>query len=71
MLDDASGAGEFVHAVTGYVAAPTVLQAAAYFLYIFGVGTWYLWGFLGRKFRRLAAEQPSPVAPSPAAHEPR
>lgn len=50
-LSDDSAAGRVLHAIVGYTAQPTLLQALLYFGYVFGVGGWYLWS-LGAFHRR-------------------
>ena len=42
-IPDDRADGRILHALFGYTAAPTLLQALLYFGYVFGVGGWYLW----------------------------
>ena len=51
LLPDDSALGRVLHALVGYAATPTLLQAVLYFGYVFGVGGWYLWS-LGAFTRR-------------------
>lgn len=51
VLADDSAVGRVSHALVGYTATPTLLQALLYFGYVFGVGNWYLWS-LGVFHRR-------------------
>lgn len=44
LLDQHSAAGSIAKAVFGYRESPTVIEAAAYFLYVLGFGLWYLRG---------------------------
>jgi high-affinity iron transporter len=44
VLHDDSAAGRILHALVGYTAQPTLLQALLYFGYLFGVGLPYLAG---------------------------
>lgn len=53
MLSDDGAAGRVLHALTGYTAQPTLLQALLYLGYLFGVGIWYL-SSLGFYHRRPA-----------------
>lgn len=50
LLDQHSAVGSLVKAVFGYREKPSILEAAAYFLYVLGLGAWYLRGvhLLGR-----------------------
>lgn len=53
LLDQHSTPGSLAKAVFGYRESPTVLEATAYFLYVLGMGAWYLrgiqlWGRAGR-----------------------
>ena len=62
VLPDDSAVGRVLHALVGYAATPTLLQAVLYFGYVFGLGGWYLWSlgaFHRRAPRRLRA---GPVA---------
>lgn len=45
VLPNDSAVGRILHAFVGYEAAPTLLQAVAYFGYVFGVGGWYVANF--------------------------
>jgi high-affinity iron transporter len=52
-LADDSALGRVLHAIIGYTAQPTLLQALLYFGYVFGLGGWYLWS-LGAFHTRAA-----------------
>lgn len=53
-IPDDSATGRVLHAVVGYAATPTLLQALLYFGYVFGVGGAYLWT-MGAFHRRDAS----------------
>jgi hypothetical protein len=53
-LTDESAVGRVLHALVGYTATPTLLQAILYFGYVFGVGGAYLWS-LGVFHRRTTS----------------
>lgn len=50
-LGEDSPGGRVAHALVGYAATPTLLQALLYFGYVLGIGGWYLWS-LGAFHRR-------------------
>ncbi|HEX2021179.1 MAG TPA: FTR1 family protein, partial [Candidatus Thermoplasmatota archaeon] len=65
-LSDDGALGRVLHALVGYAATPTLLQAILYFGYVFGVGGWYLWS-LGAFTRRTPAGRETRRAPVAAA----
>lgn len=61
LVDQQGLVGAFVKAVFGYREAPTVLEAAAYWLYVLGMGVWYVWGLLKRAGRSVLLRPPEPT----------
>ena len=66
VLPDDSALGRVLHALVGYAATPTLLQALLYFGYVFGVGGAYLWK-LGAFHRRTTEGRRLRQAPATAA----
>ncbi len=60
-LSDGSAVGRILHALIGYTAQPTLLQAILYFGYLFGVGLTYL-GTLGSFKSRSGAASRARIA---------
>lgn len=65
-LSEDGATGRILHALVGYAATPTLLQASLYFGYVFGFGGWYLWS-LGAFTRRTPVGKQTRRAPLGAA----
>ncbi len=61
-LPHKEGLGSILNAIVGYRANPRLLEAAAWLLYVGGMGAWYLKPFLARRRRNSPSPEPLKAA---------